>query len=199
MRPVWKFLEVDNHQDISDQVYEYVINQTDILNPAVDLVPYNVINVSHMLIHVPLLKDFLDQRFLVPSYIALIVVPANSVPYIHADYLDPHVRLLWPVRNCAGSSTRMYVIPKKYLELNHDPNASANKFESVIYYSITKERDWPILTEFELLQPVVFDSSIPHGVQPNPNETNHRISFAIGFNKDLPISKSVKAWFGFQR
>jgi hypothetical protein len=194
MRPIWRFLEVDNHQAISDQVYEYIINHTDILNPKHQPVFYTDVVVPHILKHSPLLRDFLDQRFLVPSYISIVVVPAYEVPYIHVDYSDPYVRLLWPVKNCAGSRTKMYDIPKEFLVLNSDPIASTNT-----YYDITEERDWPVLAEIELLQPVVLDVSVAHAVHPAPDATGHRVSFTIGFDKDLPISKSVKAWFGFQR
>ena len=194
MRPIWKFLEVNNHQAVSDEVYDYVVNHTDILNPKREPVFYTDVTPAHILKHAPRLKDFLDQRFLVPSYISIVVVPTYEVPYIHVDYSDPYVRLLWPVRNCAGSLTKMYDIPKEFHELNADPNASTNT-----YYDITEERDWPILAEIELVKPVVLDVSIAHAVHPAPDATEHRISFTIGFDKDLPISKSVKAWFGFQR
>jgi hypothetical protein len=88
----------------------------------------------------------------------------------------------------------MYDIPKEFLKLNANPTASTNT-----YYDITEERDWPVLAEIELLQPVVLDVSVAHAVHPAPDATGHRVSFTIGFDKDLPISKSVKAWFGFQR
>ena len=194
MRPIWKFLDVDNHQNISDQVYEYIVNHTDILNPKREPVFYTDVNTPHILMHTPLLADFLGQRFLVPNYISIVVVPAYEVPYIHVDYSDPYVRLLWPVRNCLGSQTKMYDIPKEFLVLNADPKASTNT-----YYDITEKRDWPILAEIELIKPIVLDVSVAHAVHPAPNATDHRISFTIGFDKDLPISKSVKAWFGFQR
>ena len=70
---------------------------------------------------------------------------------------------------------------------------------SNIYYKITEQQEWPSLGEIELTQPVIFDASVAHEVHPAPSATEHRISFTMGFDRDLPISKSVKAWFGFRR
>jgi len=193
MRPIYKVLDVDNHQAISDQVYEYVCNNTDILKTRYPVF-YTDVSIPHILQHVPLLKNFLEQRFLTPTLISIVVVTPDETPYIHVDYIDPFVRILWPVMHCEGSKTKFYDIPKEFLKLNSQPEASTNT-----YYDITEERDWPILDEIELIQPIVFDASFAHAVHPNPTAPGNRISFTIGFDKDLPISKSVKAWFSFQR
>jgi hypothetical protein len=193
MRPIYKFLEVDNYQAVSDQVYEYVINHTDILKTKLPIF-YTDVNILHMLKNVPLLTTFLEQRFLTPTLISVVVVAPDDIPYIHVDYIDPFVRILWPVKHCKGSKTKFYDIPKEYLKLNSDPRGATNT-----YYDITEDRDWPILDEVELIQPIVFDASFAHAVHPALDATERRISFTIGFDKDLPISKSVKAWFGFQR
>ena len=93
-----------------------------------------------------------------------------------------------------GSHTKFFDIPIEYLQLEYDPVGSTSS-----YFTITESRDWSSLGEVELTQPVIFDASVAHAVYPAPNATGHRISFTIGFDRDLPISKSVKAWFGFQR
>jgi hypothetical protein len=193
MKLVYKFLDVNNFQTISDEVYDYVVNCTEILQ-SIHPTFYTDVNIPHILKHSPSLREFLDQKFLMPDLISVIVVPPWEIPYTHVDYIDPYVRMLWPVRNCAGSRTKFYDVPKEFLKLTADSKVSTNT-----YYHITEKRDWPLLGEVELIQPIVFDSSIAHAVHPAPDATEHRISFTLGFDKDLPISKSVKAWFGFQR
>lgn len=193
MKLVYKFYDVENHQAISDEVYDYVVNHTEILKPKTPVF-FNDINILSMLRHTPLLINFLHEKFLEPKQIAVVVVPADMKPYLHVDTVDPYVRLLWPIKNCTGTKTKFYDIPREYLELDHDSQGSSN-----IYYNITKEQQWPLIDEVELSQPLIFDASVAHAVHPAPNATEHRISFTIGFDKDLPISKSVKAWFGFQR
>ena len=193
MKLVYKFYDVENHQAISDEVYNYVVNHTEILKPKTPVF-FNDVSIMSMLRHAPLLKDFLQQRLLEPRQISVVVVPSDMDPYLHVDTIDPYVRLLWPVKNCMGSHTKFFDIPKEYLQLEYDPVGSTSS-----YFTITESRDWSSLGEVELTQPVIFDASVAHAVYPAPNATGHRISFTIGFDRDLPISKSVKAWFGFQR
>jgi len=191
MRSIYKFLDVDNFHAIGDQMHEFVINHTDILKPKIPEF-FTDVNIAHALTHAPLLKEFLDKKFLVPTKMSVIVVPADISPWLHVDTLDPFVRILWPVANTAGSTTKFYDIPREYLELN-------NFLDGVWYYLITENRDWRQLAEFELSAPLVFDASVAHAVHPAPDATGHRISFSVGFDRNLPISKSVKAWFDFQR
>ena len=193
MKLAYKFFDVDNHQTIGDEVYDYVGTHTEILKPKTPVF-FNDVSVMSMLRHTPLLKNFLQQNLLEPKQISVVIVPSDMTPYLHVDTIDPYVRLLWPVKNCAGSKTKFFDIPREFLELDHDSGGSTNT-----YFNITESRDWPSLGEVELTQPVIFDASVAHAVHPAPNATGHRISFTIGFDRDLPISKSVKAWFGFQR
>ena len=194
MKPIWKLFEVDNHQAISEQVYEYIINHTDILNSKRGPVFYNDISPIHMVQHVPLLEKFLNDNFLIPTTAAVIVLPPGRTNTLHVDTVDPFVRILWPVKNCQGSLTKLYDVPRECIELTYFPLES-----STTYYNIVGDRDWPLLDEIELLQPVLIDVSVAHEVNLAPNATEPRISFTLGFDRDLPISKSIKAWFGFQR
>ena len=191
MRPIYKFLDIDNHQVIGDQMYNFVTNYTDILAPKTPTF-FTDVNITHALTHAPLLKEFLDRQFLVPTKMSVIVVPADMAPYLHVDTADPFVRMLWPVKNTAGSCTKFYDVPRECLELT-------SYLDGVLFYNITENRDWEQLAEFELSRPLVFDASFAHAVHSAPDATGHRISFSVGFDRDLPISKSVKAWFGFQR
>jgi len=193
MKLVYKFYDVENHQAIGDEVYNYVVNHLDILTSR-SPVYFNDVSIPSMLTHTPILVDFLKQSSLVPKQIAVVVVAPGKQLELHVDTVDPYVRLLWPVKNCTGARTKFYDVPREYLKLEHNVKDSSN-----IYYGITEQREWPSLGEIELTQPVIFDASVAHEVLPAPDATEHRISFTIGFDRDLPISKSVKAWFGFQR
>jgi hypothetical protein len=193
MKLVYKFYDVENHQAISNEVYNYVVNHTEILRPKTPVF-FNDVSIPSMLAHTPMLVDFLQRLSSVPKQISVVVVPADMKPYLHVDTIDPYVRLLWPVRNCMGARTKFYNVPRECLKLEHDTLGSTS-----LYYTITEQRKWASLGEIELSQPVIFDASVAHEVCAAPNATEHRISFTIGFDRDLPISKSVKAWFGFQR
>ena len=192
MRSIYKFLNVENFHAISYEVYKYVVNHTDILKSQKPVF-FTDTDVQHALDHVPLLSDFLNQRSLIPTKFSIIVVPANMDPYLHVDTRDAFVRIIWPVRNCKGSRTKFYDISRKYLKLSRLPN------QGVIYYDIIRQKNWKQVDEFELLAPLIFDASVAHAVHPAPDATGHRISFSVGFDRELSISKSVDAWVEFDR
>jgi hypothetical protein len=193
MKLVYKFYDVENHRAISDEVYSYVTEHTEILKPR-NPIFFNDVDVFSMLKYTPLLAEFLQQQSLIPKQISVVVVPSDMDPYLHVDTIDPYVRLLWPVKNCIGARTKFYDVPRECLKLEHNIMGSSN-----IYYNITEQQEWASLGEIELTQPVIFDASVAHEVHPAPDATEPRISFTMGFDRDLPISKSVKAWFGFNR
>jgi hypothetical protein len=191
MRPIYKFLNIDNHQVIGDEVYQYVVNHTDRLLDSHYFVDHTV---HHMLSYCPLLAEFLNSRHLIPERLATIVCANNDIVSMHKDNdgVDSYVRILWPVRNCQGSMTKLWQVPDGAGKLTSDTNG-------ILYTEFTMDQPREQIGEFELSLPLVFDASCVHSVHPNTDLDGHRISFTIGFDKDLPISKSIKAWFDFQR
>jgi hypothetical protein len=193
MKQTYRLFNIDNYQKIGDDIYDYVVNRTEILKYKTPVF-YNDVSPAHIIQHVPSLKQFLDDNFLTPTVTAIVVVPPDDKDNLHVDTFDPYVRILWPIKNCQGWLTRLFDVPRECLELNFTAQLSTDN-----YWQPVKGRNWPLIAEIELLQPVLIDVSVAHQVCPAPNATEHRISFTIGFDKDLPISKSIKAWFGFQR
>ena len=187
----FKFLTVDNHQAISDEVYKYMVDHTDALKEKNQFFLTSV-DIPFMLDHTPLLKDFLEKRSLTPRYIAIIVIHAKcSGQNIHTDYIDTTmptlIRLLWPVKNCMGSVTKMYNIPEDCLE-------AGSQSDGQIFYTVTDRQRLKYLCEFELRAPVVFDVCKAHEVHTAPRRIGHRISFTIGFPFESHFSKSFDAW-----
>lgn len=194
MSKIWKYLDVPNHQAISDEVYDYVVNYTDALELVENYIDPEPIR--RMLSHCPLLAEFLHSQQLTPEILGIIVIDAQSGLGIHTDSEDlkSYIRVTWPVKNCQGSMTKIWKITEGYGEVNSDINGKLyTKFSS------KQQAEFELIDEFELRSPVLLDVSYPHSVHPNTNSPGHRISFTIGFDRDLPVSKSIKSWFGFQR
>ena len=191
MRPIYRFLDVDNYPAISDEVYNYVINYTDALSVKnyIDPEPIHL-----MLSYCPLLADFLHNQQLVPEVIGIIVVDGQSDLAIHTDTSDsnPYIRITWPVKNCQGSTTKIWKMPEGVGEVYSHTDGK-------LFTTFSSDKTGELIDEFELKSPVLFDVSHPHSVHPNTNLQGPRISFTMGFDRDLPISKSINAWFGFQR
>jgi len=186
MKPIYKFLNINNHQEISNEVYQYTVDHTDVLlckNIFVDQ------DIGQMLNYCPLLNDFLNIYKLIPKRLAIIVCPKNSEITMHRDNdgTNSYVRILWPVRNCQGSITKLWQVPDDAGTLTVDTNG-------IVYTAFPWDQPREQIDEFELLSPVLFNASCAHSVHSAPESTQTRISFTIGFDRDLPISKSIEAW-----
>ena len=192
MNNIWKYLDVDNHQEIGDELYQYVINHTDLLINPDKLDNLHWQHVSSIMTHCAKLREFLSNRYLTPVKMGFIVVDSKKWVTTHADHVDHYVRLLWPVKNCAGSETKFYNLKKSQGQL------IGAEYEGW-YVRYPADHNGEVIDQFDLTAPIVLDTSIPHSVHPNKNLDGIRVSFTISFDTTLPISKSVKAWFGFQR
>ena len=185
MKPIYKFLNINNHQEISNEVYQYIVDHTDVLlckNIFVDQ------DIGQMLNYCPLLNDFLNIYKLIPKRLAIIVCPKNSEITMHRDNdgTNSYVRILWPVRNCQGSITKLWQVP--------DDAGTLINTNGIVYTAFPWDQPREQIDEFELSHPVLFNASCAHSVHPAPESTQTRISFTIGFDRDLPISKSIEAW-----
>ena len=191
--PLFLYLNVDNHKAISTDLGKYVVKHTDLL-ASKPWCTFSEVEVSHVLQHVPLLKDFCQQKMLDPVFMAVIIVAPDLKDHlgIHVDSEYPWVRILWPVYNCVGSLTKLY----HGVENTYD-QVCDRSIASIPHYMVKKDAVVQQIDSFELKQPVVFDTGTPHSVYRVPNSRGPRISFSMGFNRDLDISKSIQAWSNF--
>ena len=198
----YKFLTVKDHHKISEQMFAYIHNYSGLLDS--DPKFWTAFDLNSVLHHVPSLKKLLKRNSLTPIQISVIIVDPDryEVQTIHKDLLEPHVRMLWPVKNCAGSRTKFYHIPNDFMHEIKSDHEHSNSNDT--YYVPTVEKDWRLLTEVELISPIVFDASIAHAVHcaPRPyavpaHKDWFRISFTIAFDQSLLISKRVSAWPDF--
>lgn len=186
MSNIWKYLNVSSHQKISNEVYKYIVDHTQILaleNIFVDQ------DIDHMLSRCLRLAGFLSYHNLVPKRLATIVCASSSEIEMHKDNdgIMPYIRILWPIRNCQGSKTKIWAVPKDAGTVMVDTNG-------IVYTGFPSDQKRSQIDEFELSHPVLFNASCAHSVHPAPGSTQTRISFTMGFDRDLPISKSIEAW-----
>jgi hypothetical protein len=194
MSDIWRYLNIDNHQPIGDEMYNFLLTQSDSLPPRpTNRSYYFGLNVTHALKNCPLLAKFLIEQQLAPVVMAIVICNNHNKLELHTDLdgVDPYVRILWPVKNCQGSKTQFWQVPEGSGQLHSD--------KGILFTAFLEDHKQELIAEFELNAPVVMDVSVPHCAYPNPELEGDRISLIIGFDRDLPISKSVKAWFGFER
>lgn len=186
MNRSYQFIDVKNHQDIGNEVHAYIVAHTQVLQLENIFVDQDI---NHMLSCCPLLAKFLSAHSLAPKRLATIVCAGSSEIEMHRDNdgTKPYVRILWPVQNCQGSKTKIWAVPKDAGIVMPDTNG-------IVYTGFPSDQKRIQLDEFELSQPVLFNASCAHSVHPALGSTETRISFTIGFDRDLPISKSIEAW-----
>jgi hypothetical protein len=170
----YKKLDIPNHQSISNKLNEFVINKTRILQKKIF---WTYVNVPQIFQFIPELKAITDSYAIDVAAMAVVYAPPGLEGAVHIDYAKD-TRILWPVKNCHGSYTRFFNIDPEYIEVarleNNEP-----------YYKITQVEPYDVIDELELTEPVVFDSSIAHGVYTNPNCLEPRLTFTIRSKESL--------------
>ena len=100
----YKFIDIPNHEVISEKICYHVLNKTTVIK---DAVMWSWINHSSLLADVPELLEVFKNLNLEVGRIAIINAPPKIVGNIHIDN-DKTPRILWPIRNCQGSYTKFY-------------------------------------------------------------------------------------------
>ena len=189
----WKPLNIDNrcnHQAISDEVYNYVVHHTTLYSTRILGETYLFTqDVDYMLSHCPLLAKFLNKQRLTPTSMAVIISSNKDKLNMHIDNdgSKPRIRILWPIKNCQGSKTQFWNVPRGSGTIIRD-------FEGGCYVGYPADQQRELVEEVEVIAPIAVDTSVPHSVIPNPDNQDDRITLSIGFDNKLPISQSIEAW-----
>ena len=190
MKSVYKFLNISNYEKLSNEVYDYLSKRTTLLSDPRPIF-FTDLDVKDVIKNVRSVRAFLARHKLVAKrFMIIIVPPGNQTQNLHFDRLEPYVRILWPIRNCQGSTTKFF---------NSDPAKSRLAYleNKIPYYDPSDFLTSRMIDQFKLTQPLVFDSGVAHSIHTASDVTKHRISFSIGFDEDLEISQSVDSWSDF--
>jgi hypothetical protein len=170
----YKFLSFENHELISKKIYEYVINQTDILEKKWD---WNTLDRTAVLQAIPELAESCSKIIDHPiTMISIVHRAAGASGGVHVDVGNYDYRVLWPVSNCQGSYT-------KFFDLNDNKLIETTGAEGDTYLTIEKKNPLIEIDAVELVAPVVFSTRTPHGVFTNPACAESRLTATIGFGK----------------
>lgn len=166
----YKFIDIDNESLITEKLYDYVINHTDIIQEKRSWTPVPTVNVQQ---HIPelfnALKKIIEQDVDISAFV-------YRPPGDEEAHLDDRkeVRLLFPVKNCQGSYTKFY-------DLNGNTVNRIVEAKGNIWWEIGNEFPLKEIDRLELLKPVFFDPGIPHGVYTPPTLPGPRLSFTCSF------------------
>jgi len=167
---IYKFVNIPNYQFISNKMYSYIVNNTDIISGEAI---WNWTNTEQVLRAVPELDKAITNLGLEIERISIIKTKPKTNIRIHIDY-DKEPRMLWPISNCQGSYTKFFnVDPANIVEQRGVKND--------IYYLITKPELAEQIDSLELVSPVIFKPCVAHGVWTNPTYDTPRLTMTIKF------------------
>lgn len=178
-----KFLDIPDHELISNAVYDYVVNHTKILQKPVF---WNQLNCAQVLTHVPDMSQWFEFKGVDPVMMALIYIEYPAPTLTHID-VTPGLRVLWPICNCTGSQTIFYDIDRKYFRRTIDE-------DGITYWDILPNTPQKTIDFVELTQPIVFNPGLPHNIVLNQKLDGPRLSLTIGFDYRDLHSLSMDAW-----
>ena len=175
----FKLIEAEHLTIIGRKIFEYTIKKTKILKGNVFFTP---VDISSVINHCPLLKDFLDRYKLTPKMFSIMQVNSDAHYFhntIHTDE-DKACIILLPVLNCEYSMTAFYDVPQEKLS-----RTTLIDSPDIPYNYADPNENYQLIGEFSLTAPHVIDTSVPHCIRMLENARYPRISFGIRVNEDL--------------
>lgn len=189
---LFKYMPDGNYSLISEKIYSYIANHTDILTtkpPRADWPYWYLESNENIQNYYPELIDYFNSLNLQIKYAVIIYSPPGVQGMVHIDgYTRTSkddmlpLRCLWPIKNCEGSFTKFFDV---------DPTAVEEKFlpNGIPYLEVLPGPKTEI-GSLELVKPVIFNPNIAHGIFTNPDCVDGRISLTVGFyNPDDQLLK----------
>jgi hypothetical protein len=171
---LYKHLQVPQHTLISEKLYWYIKDCTQVLEEKQF---WNDLSVEDVLIAVPELKEYVDSQHLEIAQISAIYVEPNTQDNIHIDF-NTDIRILWPVKNCEGSYTRFFNIDPKNVQTRRLSNG-------VWYKRISQKPPYTQIGEVEVISPILFNPGVAHSVITNPKCNDSRLTVTIRFTTSI--------------
>ena len=170
---VYQYLNIENHQAISESIKKYLIDHTSVFE---EKLMWKFLDVNQLISHVPEIEKIFSAFDLKISIAAAVYRKPFSQGGIHIDTSEFY-RVLFPVMNCQGSKTKFFEYDETKFRAGGGGDGDKN-------LTLIQGQQLKFLDEFELSRPVIFNPKIPHGVYSNPVCKEPRVSITFGFNKD---------------
>lgn len=161
MKPYF-ILECDNLNVISDDIYDFIKNSTDLLETQKS--GWHFLDHKQLLRSTPELVKFFAKYKMVPNSASVVILYETGQLPLHVDELPVVAKVNIPVRNTTGWTTKWFAISEA--DLNNCPktvNQFGHEIESL---SSLPQTAFTFLDELRdhVNSPVVFNSRIPHEV-----------------------------------
>jgi hypothetical protein len=157
----YKELECETLQDISDGIYKFVTEKTDLLQT--NAYGWNFLDHKDLFKSVPQLIDFFRSLKLLPNSASVVILTETQQLALHVDELPVVAKINFPVRNTTGWVNRWYSVSEEDFE---KCTKQKNQFgKEIEVLSSIPASSFSLLAEIkDLNKPIVFNSRIPHEV-----------------------------------
>jgi hypothetical protein len=177
MKPYSK-LDCPEQSIISNKVVEYLKCHSDFFEDR-PFHLWNKVNTVTLLKAVPEISIFFKSIGLTIREISITVVNQYQDVGLHIDELPVTAKVNFPILNTKNTFNQWYEVPKVILQTQ---KPMINQFGTAYYnlqnVDLSKCKK---IDEFELLQPVVFNSQIPHRIHITPDATLPRLVMPCTF------------------
>ena len=164
---------------IQNKTVEFLKTKTDLFDHLDQLSLWNKLNTADYVRSVPELVDWTRSLGLRLREVSVTVCNNNQNVGLHIDELPVTAKINFPILNTAGSYNEWYSVPK---ELFDQVKPIINKFGNAYYDLESIDLDQcELVGRFELLQPVVFNSQIPHTIKMQDATSFPRLVLACTF------------------
>lgn len=181
MAKIYNYLDIKNYQEVSEKLHRYVVDHTSILENKIN---WTTLDLNHVTKMVPELASTLSS--VIPNRIVMVAIfyaQPGLAGSIHIDVGPLTYRVLWPVHNCQGSST-------KFFDINGNEIIEQFSGGTARYLSVDNKHPVFEIADVPTSAPFVFDVRVPHGIYTNPDIDGPRLTATIGFENDYEFEKT---------
>jgi hypothetical protein len=170
---------------IQIKTVEFLKTKTDLFDHLDDLSLWNKLNTAEYVRAVPELVEWTRSLGLRIREVSITVCNNNKNVGLHVDELPVTAKINFPILNTANTYNEWYSVPREIFD-TVDP--IVNKFGNTYYDLESIDLDkCEMVGKFELLQPVVFNSQVPHSIRMQSAEHFPRLVLACTFFEE-PIN-----------
>jgi len=167
---------------IQTKTVEFLTTRTELFDHLDELSLWNKLNTAEYVRAVPELVQWTRDLGLRLREVSVTVCNNNQDVGLHVDELPVTAKINFPILNTAGSYNEWYSVPE---EIFNSVTPIINKFGNA-YYDLESVDlgKCELVGRFELLQPVVFNSQIPHSIRMQSATQFPRLVLACTFFKE---------------
>jgi hypothetical protein len=152
---LYKIIHINGYDTIIEELSKYAYNN--LPNKAGRSNPYWHLHLFDLLKECPSIDAWFKEKQIVPRVCAIIVVTGDGANLIHVDHQKNKLALNFGIEIPPESYTGMYKLTKGKMHESMQPNGIPN-------YIFFNDAEFDLIDKFDLHQPTLFNTKVPHGV-----------------------------------